>query len=129
MDHTGFMCGLQRFRNLFRYLQGFIEWDRPFADPFSQGRSLDQLQHQRPRACFFFDAVDGRDAGMVQAGKNPCFPLEPCEAIRISGKRLGQDLQCHLTVQLGIGGLIDLAHAPLADEGGHVIVGDAGADC
>ncbi len=33
-----------------------------------------------------------------------------------------------LPVQCGIDGLIDLAHAPLADEGGHVIVGDTGAD-
>ena len=31
-------------------------------------------------------------------------------------------------VQLGIGGLIDLAHAPLADEGGDIVMGDAGAD-
>ncbi len=28
----------------------------------------------------------------------------------------------------GIGGLIDLAHAPLADEGGDVVVGESGAD-
>ena len=31
-------------------------------------------------------------------------------------------------VELGIGGLIDLAHAPLADEGGHVVMGDAVTD-
>ena len=31
-------------------------------------------------------------------------------------------------VQLGISGLIDLAHAPLADEGGDVIVAEAGTD-
>ncbi len=55
------------------------------------------------------------------------FPLEPGEPIRISGKRLGQGLQCHLPVELGIGGLIDLPHAPLADESGHVVVGDARA--
>ena len=29
---------------------------------------------------------------------------------------------------LGIGGLIDLAHAPLADEGGHVVMRESGAD-
>ena len=54
--------------------------------------------------------------------------VEPCQPIRISGKRLGQDLQCHLPVQLGIGGLIDLAHAPLADEGGDLVVAESGAD-
>ena len=56
------------------------------------------------------------------------FSLEPRQAIRISRKRLRQDLECDLSIQLGIGGLIDLAHAPLADEGGDVVVAEPGAD-
>ena len=46
---------------------------------------------------------------------------------RIAGKRLGQDLQRHLAVQLGIGGLVDLSHPALADEGGDVVVAEPGA--
>ena len=65
---------------------------------------------------------------MVQAGKNLRLTLEPCETIRIGRKRLGQDLQRHLAVQLGIGGLLDLAHPALTDEGGHVVMREAGAD-
>ena len=65
---------------------------------------------------------------MVQAGEDLCFSLEPRKAIRISRKRLGQDLERDLPVQLRIGGLIDLAHAPLADEGGDVVMGDARSD-
>ncbi len=30
-------------------------------------------------------------------------------------KSLGQDLQCHVPVQLGIGGTIDLSHTPFAN--------------
>ncbi len=30
--------------------------------------------------------------------------------------------------ELGVGGLPDLAHAALAEEGGHVVVAEAGAD-
>ncbi len=56
--------------------------------------------------------MDLRDVGMIEAGKNLRLTLEPGQPIRISGKRLGQDLQRHLPVELGIGGLIDLAHAP-----------------
>ena len=33
-----------------------------------------------------------------------------------------------ITIQLGIGGLIDLAYAPLADEGGDVVMAESGAD-
>ena len=65
---------------------------------------------------------------LVEAGENLCFPLEPSEAIRIGRKRLGQDLQRHLPVQLGVGRLIDLAHPALADEGGHLVMAESGAD-
>ena len=65
---------------------------------------------------------------MVQAGKNLRLSLEAGEAIRIFSKRLGQDLERHLAVQRGIGGLIDLARSPLADEGGDFIVAESGAD-
>ena len=58
----------------------------------------------------FFNAVDGPNTRMVQTGENLRFPLEPCEAITISRELLRQDLECHLPVQLGISGLIHLAH-------------------
>jgi len=48
--------------------------------------------------------------------------------IPIDSKLLRQNLQGHLPVQLGIGGLIDLAHAPLANPGGDVIVAESRAD-
>ena len=43
---------------------------------------------------------------MVEAGEHLRFSLEPGEAIKIAGKRLRQNLECDLPVQLGIGGLI-----------------------
>ena len=32
------------------------------------------------------------------------------------------------TVELRVGGLVDLPHAPLANEGGDIVVAEAGAD-
>ena len=72
--------------------------------------------------------MDLRDVRMVQAGEDLRLTLKPCQPIRIAGKRFGQDLQRHLPVQLGIGGLIDLSHPALADEGGDVVVAESGAD-
>ena len=51
-----------------------------------------------------------------------------CVGAGISRKRLRQDLERHLPVELGISGLIDLSHAPLADEGGDVVMAESGAD-
>ena len=65
--------------------------------------------------------------GAARRGKHLRLSLEPREAIRISRKRL-RDLERHLPVQLRISGLIDLSHAPLADEGGDIVVAESGAD-
>ena len=83
---------------------------------------------QRPRVVLFLDAVDGRNARMIQTGEDLRLPLEARKPIRIGRKRFRQDLQRHLPVQFGIGGLADLAHAALADEGGDIVVAEAGAD-
>ena len=65
---------------------------------------------------------------MVEAGEDLRLALEPCEAFRVSGKRVGEDLQGDLAVQLGIRRLIDLPHATLADEGSDVVMAEAGAN-
>ena len=99
------------------------------SNPISERRPLDQLQHQSTGALAVLKAMYGSDVRMVQAGENLGFTLEPCEPIRISRKRLGQDLQRHLPVQLGVSGLIDLPHPAFTDEGGDVVVAESGADC
>ena len=44
-----------------------------------------------------------------------------------SEKAVGEDLQGDLAIQLRVGGLPDLAHAALAEEGRHVVVPEARA--
>ena len=55
------------------------------------------------------------------------LPSEPGETVRVRGERVRQDLQADLAVELRVGGLPDLAHAAFAQEGGHVVVPEAGA--
>ena len=97
-------------------------------DPVSQGRPLDQLKHQGPSAFCFFKTVDGGNAWMVEAGEHLRLSLEPCEAIRIGCEGFRQDLERHLAVEFGIGGLVDLPHAPLADKGGDCVMPEPRAD-
>ena len=74
------------------------------------------------------DAVDGGDAGVVEAGEDLRFPLEPGEPIRVSREGVGEDLQGNVAPELRVGRAIDLPHAPLADEGGDVVVAAAVTD-
>ena len=128
MNDTSFVCRLQCLCDLLGYRKGFIERNGTLSNAICEGWPLHQLQHQRTGCVRFFEAVDGRDVRVAQAGENLRFPLEPRQPIRISRKRLRQDLQRHLPVQLGIGGLIDLSHAALADKGGHVVMAESGTD-
>ena len=122
------MRGLQRLGDLLRDRQGLIQRDRPLRDPVGQSRPLDQLQHQRPRPLSFLDAVDGGDAGVVEAGEDLRFPLEPGEPIGVLGKGVRQNLERHLAVELGVSRLPDLSHTAFAEEGGDRVVAEAGAD-
>ena len=65
---------------------------------------------------------------MVEAGEHVRFPLEPGDPIRVRGEGVGENLQGDITPELRVGGAIDLAHPALADEGGDVVMGEAGAD-
>ena len=65
--------------------------------------------------------------GWLRLARDLRFPLEPGEAIWIRREGVGQDLQGDLAAQLRVGGLPDLAHAALAEKGGHVVVVEAGA--
>ena len=74
-----------------------------------------------------FQPVDAPDVGMVQAGEDLRLPREPGEPVRFVCEGVGEDLQGHLAVELGVGGLPDLAHAALAQQGGDIVVPEAGA--
>ncbi len=65
---------------------------------------------------------------MVQRGQDFGLTLKPCQPLRVSRESFGEDLERHLTLELGIGGLVDLSHAALADEGGDVVMAEPGAD-
>ncbi len=72
--------------------------------------------------------MDLRDVGVVQRGEDFSFSLEPCQPLRVSRECCWEDLERHLALELRISRLIDLPHPTLADEGGDVVMAEAGAD-
>ena len=129
MDDSRLMRCLQRLSDLLRNRQRLIQRDRALRDPVGEGRAFDQLQHQRPRPLGFLDAVDRGNVGVVEAGEDLRLPREPGEPVWISCEGVGEDLQRDLAVELGVGGLPDLAHAALPEQGGDVVVADRRARC
>ena len=116
------MRGLQRLGNLLRDRQRLIQRDRPCDDPVGKRRAFNQLQDERLGVVTLLDAVDGGDAGVVQAGEHLRFPLEPGEPVGVSGEGVRQDLQRDIAAELGVGGAIDLPHPAFTDQGGDVVM-------
>jgi hypothetical protein len=56
-----------------------------------------------------------RDVGVIERGERFRLPLETCDAIRIGGEGLRQDLDRDVTVEFGVAGAVDLAHSTFAD--------------
>ena len=65
---------------------------------------------------------------MVQRGEDPGFAFEARQAIGIVRERLRQNLERHVSVELGISRSIHLIHAVFADLGGDRVGAESGAD-
>ncbi len=99
----------------------------PTGDALREIVAPDEFHHERGDALALLEAVDGSDVRMVQRGEDFGFPLKPGKPITVSGQEGRQDLDGHLTFQLGIGGPIHLPHAAFAKERCDLIDAEAGA--
>ena len=121
--------GFQRFRDLLRDRQRFIERDWTLRDAIRERRPLNQFHHERRRAFGAFQAVDGRDMRMIERRQHFGFALEAREPFRIIGDRRGQHLDGYLALQVGVRRAIHFAHAALADGGRDLKRAEAGSRC
>lgn len=67
------------------------------------------------------EAVNGGDVRMVERRENFGFALKPGEPVRVCGHRLGQHLDRHRPLQVGVRGAIDLTHSARTNVGSDVI--------
>ena len=128
MNDAFVMGGLKSLGDLSAGLQGLRDLQRSLFQPFGEGLSFDEFQDQVMFALVFFKAENGGDVGMVQSGQRFGLTFEACQAFRVVGKLIRQDLDCDVAVELGIGGAVDLAHAPLAKLGGDSVMRDGLVD-
>ena len=66
---------------------------------------------------------------MVQRRQGLGFACEPSKPVRIVRKRVREDLERDIAIQLRIARAIDLSHAPFADRRGDFVYAKSGAEC
>ena len=97
------------------------------GDQLREVVALDQFHHQRGDAVTLFESVGGGDIGMVQRGQGLGFASESRQALGVMGKRVRQDLDRDVTIELGITRPIDFAHASATEQIGQQEDAETGA--
>ena len=79
-------------------------------------------------AVFLADVVDGADVGVIERGGGLGFALEAGERLRVFGDGVGEEFQSDETIEAGVFGFVDDAHAAAAEFFEDAVMGDSLAD-
>ncbi len=130
MDDALFVGCLQGVGDLASDRECVGDRDRSAADHHRQILAVDQLHHERGAAVRRADeAVDLGDVRMVQRRERVRFPGEASDALGVRGEERRQDLDCYVTMKLGVAGAIDLAHTACAQGARHLVNAQTGSWC
>ena len=118
MDDALLVRRFERFCDLLRDGQRFVQWNRSARYPLGEVFALDELHDQRTDAVRLFEAMDVSDVGMVQRRECLGFAREPRQPVEIARESFRQRLQRHITIQFRVAGAIHLPHAAFANLSG-----------
>src|SRR6516164_345898 len=62
-----------------------------------------------------------RNVGMIERSQHFGFALEASHSLRITGVSIGENLERHIALQLGVASAINLAHAACAQRGENLV--------
>jgi hypothetical protein len=94
VHHTAVMRSLQCIHDPPCDCQRIVDGDRPASYPIGGCLALHQLQHDRSHVRVVLDAADRCDVRVIQCREEFGFALKTRNTILISGKRVGEDLEC-----------------------------------
>ena len=89
--------------------------------------ALDEFHHQGVHPSGFLESVDRRDVRVIQRGEGLRLAFKSGQPLGVLGKRVGQDLDRHLTTQRRVRSPIHLAHAAFPERRGDLVNAETGA--
>ena len=117
VDDPAPVCSVERVDDLDRVFDRSRERQRSPLQPLLERLTIDVLHDQVVDVVLHPDVVERADVRMIQAGDDPGFALEACDALRVVRQMLGQRLDGDGAVQARIDGAIHLTHAARGDQG------------
>src|SRR5262249_9814171 len=112
--------------------QRLVYRDRSFPETLGEILTRRQLHDEEvagraAREGRRLEAVQVGDAAVAQGGQQLRLALEPAETLRVGREGAREDLDRHVTAELGVAGPVHLAHAAGAERRDDLVVSQAAA--
>ena len=117
VDDASLVCVLQRLCNVARDRHRLWQPDRPDCQSLGQRGTFDELHREPADISGVLDAVNRRDAAVIERREHLGFALEPRQAVAVAREGRRQDFDGDVAVQTGIARAVDLAHPTGAKRG------------
>ncbi len=127
MDHALPVSRFKCFGDLLRNIESVFGGHGSSLEVASQCLTLDVFEHKEPRSVRFVEAIDGGDVGVVERSQQLGLALEASNPLLIPRHQLGQHLDRDFSIQLGISGKVDLAHATRTQRRDNLVRTEFGA--
>ena len=118
------MRGVQAVGDLDGEREEALRRQRALRQDLVEGRALEQLHRDEVVAVLCSDVVDRADVRVVQDRGRARLALESLDGLRPVEHLLGDELQGDVTAEPDVLGLVDDAHAALAEHLENAVVGD-----
>ena len=119
---------LQRGGDLLGDFERLYQRKRSLRQQHVQRLAFGELENEELMAVGFLYRVDAYDVGVVESRDRLGFALEALASLVVVGHLRRQHLERHLPVQLGVLGLIHVAHPPAAEVPDDLVVVEDRAD-
>jgi hypothetical protein len=96
------VSGFEGFGDLFQDWQCFFDRYLALRNPIGERGALNQLEDESRQPGRLFETVDVADVLVIQCGEALGFSLKAGDALSVRGKRIGEDLDCDIPIQLRI---------------------------
>ena len=108
------MCGIERVGHFDGQREQGLGVHGLARDAMLQRHPVQKLHGDKRLAVLLANVVNGADVGMIQGGCRLGFALETGQGLRVAGNFRGQKFEGNETVQAGVFGLVNHAHAATA---------------
>ncbi len=125
MNDAALVRFFQRRRNLQSEGDYFFLWKRSSREPIRKRFARDVLHHQEIHPVLGAELIDRFDIRMVQLGQGHGLFAEASAGRVVTQSARGQNLQCHIAVELFITGAVNHTHS----SGGYFFQDAVVAEC